>query len=301
MNIFKQISANNITLEEFRFLKELAMEAYLIENQNILKLDNYEFNDVEIIDAEIALKEGRKSHSKNGRIDILAKYGSEYLGIVELKLEELQENHLLQLEDYLSERLQLIEKYPEFWNKEDGDAEPKWLGVLVGNFAERGLIDKIQNGYKYNGQIPIALILLNRFRNPQNGEIFVISDTHFKSSSSAKDYSKFLLNGTFYNKGRLVNAVIKEYVSLKPEITFAELEHDFPKRIQGSFGVFTQKEEAEKIFIRSNRTRHHIKPNELIHLSDCTIATCSQWNTSNIKEFIKQTGKLTDKIRIEII
>jgi len=301
MNLFKQISANNITLEEFRFLKELAMEAYLIENQNILKLDNYEFNDVEIIDAEIALKEGRKSQSKNGRIDILAKYGSEYLGIIELKLEELQEKHLLQLEDYLSERLQLIKKFPEFWNKEDGDAEPKWVGVLVGNTADKKLIDKIQNGYKYGEQIPIALILLNRFRNPQNGEIYVISDTCFKTNSTTKDYSKFKLNGTLYNKGRLVNAVIKEYVSLNPEITFAKLERDFPKKIQGSFGVFTQKEDAEKIYIRSNRIRHHIKPNELIHLSDCTIATCSQWNTSNIKEFIKQISKLTDKIRIEII
>lgn len=81
MNLFKQISANNIVLEEFKFLKELAMEAYLIENQSILKLDNYELSEVEIVDAEIALKEGRKSQSKDGRIDILAKYGSEYLGI----------------------------------------------------------------------------------------------------------------------------------------------------------------------------------------------------------------------------
>jgi hypothetical protein len=277
------------------------MEAYLIENQSILKLDNYELSEVEIIDAEIALKEGRKSQSKDGRIDILAKYGSEYLGIVELKLEELQNSHLLQLEDYLAERTQLIQKFPDFWNKEDGGAEPKWLGVLVGNSAERGLIEKIQNGYKYENQIPIALILLNRFRNPQNGEIFVISDTHFKANNTAKDYSKFKFEGTFYNKGRLVNAVIKAYASLKPEITFSELERDFPKKIQGSFGVFAQKEEAESIFIRSNRTRHHIKPNELIHLSDCTIATCSQWNTSNIRDFINNVGKLTDKLKIEII
>lgn len=301
MNLFKQISANNIVLEEFKFLKELAMEAYLIENQSILKLDNYELSEVEIVDAEIALKEGRKSQSKDGRIDILAKYGSEYLGIIELKLEELQESHLNQLQDYLAERTQLIQKFPEFWNKEDGDTEPKWIGVLVGNSAERSLIEKIQNGYKYDGLIPIALILLNRFRNPQNGEIFVISDTHFKVNNTAKDYSKFRFEGAFYNKGKLVNAVVKAYVSLRPEITFAELEHDFPKNIQGSFGVFAPKEEAESIFIRSNRTRHHIKPNELIHLSDCTIATCSQWNTSNIREFINTVSKLTNKLKVEIV
>ena len=39
MEIFRQITANNIELKEYPFLKELAMEAYLMENEDILKLD----------------------------------------------------------------------------------------------------------------------------------------------------------------------------------------------------------------------------------------------------------------------
>ena len=38
MEIFRQITANNIELKEYPFLKELAMEAYLIENEEIQNL-----------------------------------------------------------------------------------------------------------------------------------------------------------------------------------------------------------------------------------------------------------------------
>lgn len=106
MEIFRQITANNIELKEYPFLKELAMEAYLIENEEILKLDNNNFNDVTVLDAEIALKSGRKTSNKDGRIDILAKYGMDYLAIVELKINEINQDTLNQLEDYLKEREQ---------------------------------------------------------------------------------------------------------------------------------------------------------------------------------------------------
>lgn len=35
MEIFRQITANNIALKDYPFLKELAMEAYLMENEDI--------------------------------------------------------------------------------------------------------------------------------------------------------------------------------------------------------------------------------------------------------------------------
>ncbi len=43
--MFKQITANNVLLEEYPFWKELAMEAYLMENEEILKLDKNNFSD----------------------------------------------------------------------------------------------------------------------------------------------------------------------------------------------------------------------------------------------------------------
>ena len=90
MEIFRQITANNIALKDYPFLKELAMEAYLIENEDILKLDTENFADVTVLDAEIALKSGRKTANRDGRIDILAKYGLDYLALVELKINEIK-------------------------------------------------------------------------------------------------------------------------------------------------------------------------------------------------------------------
>ena len=154
MEIFRQITANNIELKEYPFLKELAMEAYLMENGDILKLDAQNFADVTILDAEIALKAGRKTSNRDGRIDILAQYGLDYLSIVELKIKEINEQTLLQLEDYLSEKEQIIRKHPEFW--EDSEIEPNWVGVLIGTSISPELQRKLQDGYQTIDGIPIA-------------------------------------------------------------------------------------------------------------------------------------------------
>ncbi|MGD1920027.1 MAG: hypothetical protein ACFCAD_14715 [Pleurocapsa sp.] len=87
------------------------MESYLIENESILGLDNDIFSEVEIIEAELTLKEGRKSKDTDGRIDILASYAQEYLAIVELKIGQLQETHLSQLEDYLQSKNNLLAQF----------------------------------------------------------------------------------------------------------------------------------------------------------------------------------------------
>lgn len=291
MQIFRQFTANNITLQPYPFLKELAMEAYLIENESILQLDDTEFSEVEVLDAEIALKEGRKSANRDGRIDILARYGTDYLGIVELKLEELRLEHLEQLEDYLRQTSQILEKYPEYWN--DEIKKPKWIGVLVGNNADKELIEKLKVGYKFNGEISIGIITLNRFKNRQNNEIIVVSDSYFNFSYSSKDRSKFKFNGIEYNKGRLVNEVIRFYVNKHPQITLSELETEFPKSIQGSsYGVFTTVSEAQQIRENKVHKRHYLKPDEIIELIDAQIATCHEWNPENLSRFIKRAKEL---------
>lgn len=299
MEIFKQLTANNITLEQFPFIKELAMEAYLIENESILQLDKFDFSDVSILDAEIALKAGRKSANHDGRIDILAKYGEDYLGIVELKLETLNTQHLKQLEDYLDASEQIISKNPDFWTPDNNDKAPKWLGVLVGTNADKELIELISKGYKYKELYPIAILTINRFKNQKSNEIFVITDTYFNYGYTSRDFSKFRYNNGDYNKGRLVNTIIKDYVNLNSPITYAQLENAFPKYIQGSLGVFTEKENAQNIYNRTGHRRHHIKPDEFIELSDCTVATCTQWSINNIKSFINRALEIMPKIKIE--
>lgn len=292
MEIFRQITANNIALKEYPFWKELAMEAYLLENEEILKLDKQNFNDVTILDAEIALKQGRKSG--DGRIDILAKYSAEYLGIVEIKVNEINDFSLSQLEDYISQKDQILKVNPDYWSE---PTNPKWVGILVGGNISNSLRDKLSEGYEYNG-VPIAGMTIKRFKSPNN-EIYVISDTFFRFKYLSKDYSKFIFNGVEYNKGRLVNAVVKTYVENNPTITYADLKTKFPDNIQGSFGVFETKLKAEDIYQRWGHKRHYINPDEEIKLSDETIATCTQWNPENIKLFLNQANTLGLKVEIK--
>ncbi len=285
MKIFKQVTANNIELTPYPFKKELAMEAYLIENEEILALDNDNFTEVAVLDEEIALKKGRRD--RDGRIDILTSYGAEYLSIIELKLHQINEFTLSQLESYLDQKDQILGVH-NYWQEE---VPPKWIGVIVGTSISAELQEKLSAGYKYN-DIPIAGIVLNRYRSPDN-QIFVVSDTYFSYNYSEKDYSKFLYKGQAFNKGRLVNEVVRDYVERNPSTTLSNLQEVFPKHIQGSFGVFDKLSRAEEIYYGTGHKRHYIKPTETINLADGeVIATCNQWNPINIAAFIEKAREM---------
>ncbi|EMS31166.1 hypothetical protein C943_02313 [Mariniradius saccharolyticus AK6] len=239
-------------------------------------------------------RSGRGRSAGDGRIDILAKYGGEYLGIVEIKLEEINETSLAQLEDYLRVRHQIL-LIGDYWSE---GSEPKWVGLLVGSSISPSLQAKLSSRYQFEG-IPIAGMTIRRFRS-EKSEIFVISDTFFKFFYTQKDYSKFIFQGKEFNKGKLVHAVISAHVERKPDITFSELKRDFPDSIQGSsLGVFDLTASAEEIFQRWRHKRHYIKEDEIIKLQDQSISTSTQWNPKNINEFIKQANKLGWKIELK--
>ena len=111
----------------------------------------------------------------------------DYLSIIELKKNEINDETLIQLEDYLKERNQLIEKYPEYWSENEN--KPEWIGVLVGSSISPELQMKLQKGYQTEDGIPIAGMTIKRFRG-QNNEIYVTSDTFFKYNYSIRDFSK---------------------------------------------------------------------------------------------------------------
>lgn len=297
INLFKQISANNILLEPYPFLRELAMEAYLMENEAVLRLDDDTFSEPHVIDAEIVLKEGRRSG--DGRIDLLAQYSNEVYAIAELKLEEIDEAALDQLQGYLERRGQLR----RYIDPDNARNEIKWVGILVGKSISRALAEKLVAGYEYapageDFRIPIAAITLNRYRSKQSTDIYVVSDTYFHFASASKDYSKYRFRGREYNKGQLVNAVLRYYVEQHPAITYAELGKAFPKRIQGSAGVFATEEDARRLYERyaGRYKRHQIDPEKLIPLSDAVVATSTQWSVGNIAAFIARAGELGLKI-----
>lgn len=294
MFIHKHLTANSVQLMDFPFRRELSMEAYLIENEAVLALNSKEFKDVMVLESELALQFGRKTKNTDGRIDILADYGNEYLAIVELKLGELHQKHVDQISDYLLEKDQLIQKFPNAWDFES-NPEPKWIGVMVGTTIDPLLAAKIRDGLSVHNDIPIAALTIRRYRG-EDGQVYVVTDTYFGKTHTGKDTTKYLFNNTVFAKNRLVLAIVGSYVEDHPNISYAELKKVFPDDLQGSYGVFIAQSDADEILSNSGYKRHFIEPDEIIQLSDEKIAICSQWGKGNIKRFLSKAKKLGYKI-----
>lgn len=291
MQMFRHVTANNLKLNPLPFLRELTMEAYLIENPNILILDNDNFSQIEMIDFELTLKYGRKNKDTDGRIDLLTLYNQNIFGIIELKIGELTDIHLKQLEDYFKEKNQILERYKDIIDKEE-QTEIKWVGVLVGTSINENLKQKILNGYLIENSIPLAALIINRYKSDDN-QILVFTETHFKNISRNFDRTKYKFDDKTYGKGRLVLAILKKYIQNNPNVTYSELSKIFPSNLQGSKGVFSTVTDANKIYEETGHKRHFLDQEDLIILNDnIKIAISSQWGIGNIKNMLKKAKEL---------
>jgi hypothetical protein len=108
------------------------------------------------------------------------------------------------------------------------------------------------------------------------------------SATAKRDTTKYLFRGTIYGKGRLVLAVVKEYVADHLGTSCRDLQVQFPKHLQGSNGVFSKVGEAREIVDRTGHRRHFLKSSEIIQLSDCKIAVSTEWGIGNIDKFVRQ-------------
>jgi hypothetical protein len=286
MKLFKHLTANEEILEPFPFKRELSMESYLIENEGILSLDDDVLSDVSVIQEELTLKQGRSSKDTDGRIDILATYSNEYIGVVELKLGELNDIHLTQLEDYLAKKENILSDFSDLFDS-SLLSDPKWIGVLVGSSITSDLRQKISAGYTADSGVLLAALILQRYRGA-NGSVYVSTEVIFRGNLRSKDFRKYKYKNKNFGKGRLVLEVMKDYSNKNPEVTFAQLQKVFPPAVQGASGVFTSKDDAIHIYEKTNRRRHFLKPIELIEIQDETIAICNQWGIDNIDSFVKR-------------
>lgn len=131
--------------------------------------------------------------------------------------------------------------------------------------------------------------LLEQENPPQRS---VPADNVFPQNAyDSKDTTKYLFNGVPYGKGRLVLAVIKEYVRLNPEMTALELTSSFSPKIQGSLGVVRTLEDARDLSSDYER-RFFTRENELIHTATEDCVVCSQWGKFNINNFIRRAEEL---------
>ena len=299
MHVLKQLTINDEKLEAFPFKRELSMQAYLIENPDILNIDEDFYTDVQIYDEEIVVKNGGRGSEGDGRIDLVASYAGEYIAIIELKKGPLDEKALKQLEAYLAERKRLLQSHDHIVEHDDNQ-ENKWIGVLVGDSIDIKMQEKFLAGYAYEN-IPIAAMTIKRFRGSR-GHVYVISDTYFKNQLSGKDLTKYEFNGKLYGKGKLVLAVMQAYVSENLEVTYSQLRKEFPDFLTGKSKrpLFVSEHDANEILGRTGYKRHFIKPNEIIFINGEHIAISSQWSIGNIEGFVEHAKSLGYKINAKI-
>ena len=114
-----------------------------------------------------------------------------------------------------------------------------------------------------------------------------------KAVKGKKDTSKYTFKGKAFAKGRLVHAVVKDYVSQNPDTTFDDLKKAFPdewqsdKPNQENRAVFARLSDAEQLFKDKGHRRHFFKDGEAIQLSDEIIAVSNQWGIGNIGNFVE--------------
>ena len=114
----------------------------------------------------------------------------------------------------------------------------------------------------------------------------------------AKDFSKYEFNGEKYGKGRLVEAVVSDYISTHKSITYSELAQIFSADIQ----KMTKLKVAAFDVVRETPRIHEIDSrryfSDEIQLADGKkIRVNRGWDKDNILAFIKKAEKLGYEIK----
>lgn len=133
---------------------------------------------------------------------------------------------------------------------------------------------------------------------PPGKEVFDLARKSLETSSNSlsrkRDTTKYQFNGQIFSKGRLVHAVVSDYVARNPQVTFKELKSSFPDQWQAggskaaSRAVFVRLSEAVQLFEDKGHRRHFIKnDDDHIHLADEVIAVSNQWGIGNILGFVE--------------
>jgi hypothetical protein len=218
IKLFKQAYASQIDLEPLKFKSELYMEAFLIENPDILSISDIN-SKVEVIKTQIHMKEARPKENTDGRLDMLIYINGggndeEYLAIVELKAVVLKDEHLDQLHDYLryfndpKKRNEIFE-----YNKINTDFKGKKLiDILIGIDIDSNLKAKFLEGQTDIEGIETFGMTLNRFVEKKLNESYLISETFAKKKSSFNRIRFSLWED--YEKNQKANGVSVETLSI---------------------------------------------------------------------------------------
>lgn len=116
--------------------------------------------------------------------------------------------------------------------------------------------------------------------------------SHGKPKQSKRDRTKYSFNGKSYGKGRLVLAVLSEFVRQRSGVTASDLNRAFPKYLRSPHGPFVPLSEAMKIFEEEGRKRNFINAGEPIELTDGPVAVSNQWGIKRMRAFLENAERL---------
>ena len=118
------------------------------------------------------------------------------------------------------------------------------------------------------------------------------SSLHHEYDQTGRDMTKYSFNGQTYGKGRLVLAVISEFVRQRPGTSSCDLDKAFPKHLHSPHGPFTPLADAMKSFHEEGRKRTFIDAGEPIELTDGAFAVSTQWGLKRIGPFLENAERL---------
>ncbi len=125
-----------------------------------------------------------------------------------------------------------------------------------------------------------------------NGKSTIVKvNSSNEGETIGRDTTKYFLNGKIYGKGKLVHAIVKEYVKRNPGITASQLMQAFDRSLQGSLGVVRTLEDVQENYLDYNK-RFFAASEYIIHTSTEDCVVCSQWGIANIGNILTRTKQL---------
>lgn len=124
------------------------------------------------------------------------------------------------------------------------------------------------------------------------------SETKHVKKNVGRNTGTYLFNGTSYNKGKLINAVVATHVAKNKNISEEKLRAVFPDTLLKRFGIFQTVEKAREIS-GAKYDRYFFKEEFEVKLKDAVVVTCNQITGENILPFLETAAKLGYKIEAE--
>lgn len=105
-----------------------------------------------------------------------------------------------------------------------------------------------------------------------------------------RDLTKYRFNGQVYGKGRLIQAMLLDFVSVRKKISLEELQSIFPKELHGKYEII----EDVRLIKKNGLGDRYYKDNVFILLDGTKCLICNQWGSGNVHNIFVYIKKCYD-------